>query len=325
MNNNPNPPDPNIKRHGGALPVDDTPWRHLLGTMPDSKIARRFGVARITVQRRREARNIPAWTPDRAWEALAGTMPDGDVAKIGKVHPETVRRHRIDTGIPAFGAEARDTGPQPWHADLSTMGNAAIVQKWRVDWQTVRNARRRLMPRPEPAADPVVPLSEWIGLAGTMSDTDLGRIVQLSADRVRQRRIAAGIPAFVAKKAAPAPVRRPIASVTAAPKPATPRTPRPPPKPSIPVREQLRQREEAPDEKAPVRQSMITPTVAGDGGCTFEDGCLCFLCRKEARKAPIHQAPARAPLPPPLILQWDPGSLTPNPDDLPGRRTRVTP
>ena len=82
-------------------------WRNMAGSMPDQKLADKFGVSKSLICRYRVMHGIPAfqqskseknvWTDEAV--ALLGTMRDGDLAKILGVGQTAVHRARASRGI----------------------------------------------------------------------------------------------------------------------------------------------------------------------------------------------------------------------------------
>jgi hypothetical protein len=82
----------------------------LLGTMPDSKLSRMFGIPTTSVYRRRRSRGIRAHGRRSGGDKYAdilGQIPDEAVARIAAVSVETARRWRRDRGIDEAG-DARE-------------------------------------------------------------------------------------------------------------------------------------------------------------------------------------------------------------------------
>jgi hypothetical protein len=78
----------------------------LLGTMPDSKLGRMFGIPTTSVYRRRRSRGIPAYgrrSGGDKYVDILGQIPDEAVARIAGVSVETARRWRRFRGIDEAG------------------------------------------------------------------------------------------------------------------------------------------------------------------------------------------------------------------------------
>jgi hypothetical protein len=74
----------------------------LLGTMPDSKLGRMFGIPTTSVYRRRRSRGIAAYGKRSGGEKYAdvlGQIPDEAVARIAGVSVATAGKWRRDRGI----------------------------------------------------------------------------------------------------------------------------------------------------------------------------------------------------------------------------------
>ena len=97
-----------------AIKIDWSTWNHLLGTMPDSRLANQIGCTRSIVAHQRRQQGIPAsgrapiipaseidWS---AWDRLLGTMPDATLARGIGCRVEALRKRRHAQCIPAFDA-----------------------------------------------------------------------------------------------------------------------------------------------------------------------------------------------------------------------------
>jgi hypothetical protein len=79
----------------------------LLGTMPDSKLGRMFGIPTTSVYRRRRSRGIPAYGKRSAGDKygdILGQIPDEAVARIAGVAVETAWKWRRFRGIDKGGS-----------------------------------------------------------------------------------------------------------------------------------------------------------------------------------------------------------------------------
>src|ERR1039458_8840532 len=136
----------------GAPKQPGAPWlpeeRKLLGTMPDSEVARMLNRTEKTVRRQRRKLHIRDYqTTSRPWtpaeEELLGTLPDAEVAaRTG--HPlggVTIRRRRLHLPLPR-------PGHRPWTTAedklLGTMKDRDLAQQLGRPMQAVIERRRQL-------------------------------------------------------------------------------------------------------------------------------------------------------------------------------------
>ena len=137
--------------------------RKLLGTMPDSEVARALNRTERAVKRTRQKLRILAyqspfhrWTPEE--EQLLGTLPDAEVAaRTG--HPLSgviQRRHKLHICLPR-------PGHQPWTTAedklLGTMKDRDLAQRLGRSLEVSKRAPATavysaLLPRLPPALDP---------------------------------------------------------------------------------------------------------------------------------------------------------------------------
>ena len=197
-----------LSEASGAPMRAGAPWRpeerKLLGTMPDSEVARALNRSEKAVWRRRQRLRILAyqspfhrWTPEE--EQLLGTLPDAEVAaRTG--HPLSgviQRRHRLHVRLPR-------PGHQPWTTAedqlLGTMKDRDLAQRLGRPLEAVAERRRRLaIPHYYPDYRRLwTPAEEQ--LLGTMTDARLARRLKRSVETVRTRRAHKGIPVFNPKK-----------------------------------------------------------------------------------------------------------------------------
>jgi hypothetical protein len=266
-------------------------WHARLGKEPDSAIARDMGVTPNAILSLRRRRSIPAFVPPDApaptadnWQARAGKVSDLTIAKEHGVYPGVVWRYRAAHNIPPSGQSGRKmtVTSEPWHEHLSTMTAATIAEKWNVDIKHVKYMRARLGlkgPNNQPVAVSDAP---WLPLLGGVSDKEIARRFGVGVHRVSRTRTERNIAPYVMpKQEKPQPTKRVRAPIQ--PTNIRPMVKRP--VPTTTVRDRLRQREDNPNEKAPVRPEMILPTAPAESACTFDDRCRCFFCRPSGRRA----------------------------------------
>jgi hypothetical protein len=105
-----------------ALPSDqrvvDPAWKHLLGTMTDTALAKQVGLSNEMVGWFRRREGIAAFRPrqykervahppkPKSWHVLAGTLKDAEVARLAGITSVSVCLYRKKMGIPSFTSQA---------------------------------------------------------------------------------------------------------------------------------------------------------------------------------------------------------------------------
>lgn len=93
--------------HGYRYKLDWPSVEHLLGKIPDYKIAERLGCSRMSVYRMRKTLRIPRWRKSDSVIPLLGKFPDRIVAELRGVSKGTVFNMRKERGIPPAPAGRR--------------------------------------------------------------------------------------------------------------------------------------------------------------------------------------------------------------------------
>ncbi len=201
------------RRTGAAAPQFD--WTEetdsLLGTAPDTTLARRLGVTPATVRYRREKLGVGPFVPpplpptDPAgdpyeWsdetDALLGTMHDTLLAKRLGVNHSTVTYRRMELGVQPFRRSARIEWTAKMLEQLGQMADIRFSEKFDIAANSVKLKRLELrIPAygkdvPDPL--PVLPATV-ISLLGKLSDTELARRFSLRTLDIRMYRVASGI------------------------------------------------------------------------------------------------------------------------------------
>jgi len=82
--------------------IAQRPWHSLAGTMPDSHVAKKFGISPVTVLPYRQKKSIPVFVPPvPSWHGLVGTMSDSALARQLGIDRSTISNHRQRYGLPA--------------------------------------------------------------------------------------------------------------------------------------------------------------------------------------------------------------------------------
>ena len=179
----------------------------LLGTMSDVKVAKRLGITRGTVFKKRTDLGIPAdgggktgpkgreWTEEQI--ALLGTMSDAKVAKSLGISIPTVLKKRKELDIPRIPRGRQWTEEQI--ALLGTISDRELGERLGISTHPVFLKREELG---IPAYDfiPGRKKREWseeqIGLFGTMSDAKVAERLGVAHGTVFKKRTDLGIPAY---------------------------------------------------------------------------------------------------------------------------------
>lgn len=167
----------------------------LLGTMPDSDIAKMVPCSQTTIRYKRESKGIPAfrkfqWTPDLL--DLLGKVSDTVVAEKAGISLTTVGKKRISLGIPLHIIDIP-------HELLGKVPDREIARRVGCHASHVGNIRQRLG---IPAFKKEIFTEDTLGMIGTMSDTDLASIIGCCRVIVSRKRAELGIPAYKKPKAA---------------------------------------------------------------------------------------------------------------------------
>ena len=173
----------------------------LLGTMPDSAVARLLNRPPIAVRRRRQKLGIRPyhsssrrWTPEE--EQLLGTMPDKRLARRLKRSVETVRTRRAHKGIPVF-----DPKKHWWTAEddklLGLRPDAQVAMLLGISEATVRYRRNQLRISLPGRLRKVTPPKPWraeeIAMLGKASDAQVARRLGRSVTSVKTKRLRLGL------------------------------------------------------------------------------------------------------------------------------------
>ncbi|HSL83195.1 MAG TPA: hypothetical protein VLF66_10480, partial [Thermoanaerobaculia bacterium] len=180
----------------------------LLGVLPDTGVAEKAGVHRLTVAAERRRRGIPPalsrrppieWTEEMI--ALLGTASDQAVAEALGVGRHSVKQKRQGLRIPPFHPPPHDKNQAyPWQPeDLARLGKVSdgtLARALGLNPTTVRTKRHSLGIAP---FQPNPPAIEWtpakIAQLGKSSDRRVAEELGISARSVLAKRLALGIPA----------------------------------------------------------------------------------------------------------------------------------
>ncbi len=185
-----------------------TPERiKLLGTVPDTVLAKRWGVTGGNVTRIRNSLAIPPFNENKPIEwtkgmlNLLGEISDNKLAKMYEVSNMTVKLKRIELDIPPFGKSEMDPLPEipkhviPW---IGKIPDKQLSDQFKILRTHIR-VYRALMKID--LAEYETPLDhEWTdqeeALLGTMSDGAVARKTQIPVCQVQHRRKSLGIAPF---------------------------------------------------------------------------------------------------------------------------------
>jgi hypothetical protein len=202
----------------GIRPVSPPPkvdWqasKSLLGSMPDSKVAKMLGVAEETVYRHRKEMGIPSFRSqhDIDWSTvshLLGTDTDKNIANELGTTEETVMRHRNDQGIAPFAksvpmvSRLGDDQIQSIDEQLGIRSDTQLASDFPVsrEWVGRRRQDRDIPPAPRTGR----PQREWTpeedALLGTDVDAKVASQIGVSVSTVFNRRTELNIEPFGAQ------------------------------------------------------------------------------------------------------------------------------
>lgn len=189
----------------------------LLGTMPDSAIAKQLGISIAAVQAKRKQFNITAFNvhlakkiPIHEWTeqeiALLGTKPDQDLAKeLGKGQT-AVGNKRRKLGITSYEERQQDGTSfkkqlSEIQALLGKVSDNQIAEMFKVEVSRVAKLRKKQkIPSFRSQVVPVL-TAEQIKLIGTVYDRELAAIVGCNINAITKIRMQMGIKAIGKKSA----------------------------------------------------------------------------------------------------------------------------
>ena len=175
---------------------------NLLGSMPDSKLAKLTGINIGTIKNKRNSLGIPSFSRQRStgdWTesnlALLGTMPDTELArKMGRTQ-HIVERKRNSLGIPAYRII---DWTEEMIAMLGTAPDIEIAKQLGISAYPAKSKRISLgIPLFEESREKEIWTESNLALVGTMPDTKLAKLLGMSRSYIGVRRLSLGIPAYV--------------------------------------------------------------------------------------------------------------------------------
>jgi len=182
----------------------------LLGTIPDSDLAKMMGCSRASVYTRRRQLGIPrsiqsltpvnkfVWTSEI--DAQIGTIADQQLAEKLGVTRNTVGKRRRLLGIAAKVEPLTSIWTPELDALFSTTSNMEIARRLGISSTTVQLRRKVLNIAPYVKTEKGSQDFQWTQekdtLLGTASDTKLAALWGVSRGVVRSRRIQKNIPAY---------------------------------------------------------------------------------------------------------------------------------
>ena len=173
----------------------------LLGRVSDGEVARRLGVSRSAVARRRVLLGIPPWRERAArveWTedkvALLGGRPDRDVAAQLGVSRSTVMRKRLALGIAPFERRKRAVARSAAVPALLRLPNSEAMRRGGIGEGALRRLRREYgIPAPRPQSWRWAP--EVIARLGQEPDTQIAEDLGVASQTVWAKRRRLGIAA----------------------------------------------------------------------------------------------------------------------------------
>ena len=191
----------------------------LMGTMPDSHIAQRFGVSRPVARRWREQAGIPAVRPGRpsgeprrqhktttvpmvgvlskypGLRERLGTVPDSMLAEEYGLSRERIRQFRLIDEIPSCRGEVVKDLIVRIRPLLADHRDSKIRQITGATWNLIEVVRlQEGIPQPPRVGKYDKSLEKARPLLGTMSDRKLGQMFGVPDTRIFQLRTELGIP-----------------------------------------------------------------------------------------------------------------------------------
>lgn len=176
----------------------------LLGSMPDSQLAKQLGIRSWQVSWRRRFLNIPAfrfvseryaWTAQ--WQALLGTMPDSKLAKRMGVRKHVVLTERMRLKIKPYEVHTTTEWDEAWTPLLGNQSDRALSEQLGIPMNVVTRQRwAKGIPPGRPMLSPRVWIPEEIALLGTMSDNQLSEQLGCTREVVTAKRRNLGIESY---------------------------------------------------------------------------------------------------------------------------------
>lgn len=135
------------------------------------------------------------------WKLLAGRMSDREISRRFGIGASTVRRFRLANNIPEFSYDDLKL-PALLLEQLETKTNYRLAKEFGVPIKRIKHVRSKLnIQEPKTTRERFKPLedvwtSEALALLGTMPDTELADILDISNFPVKQKRKELGIMAY---------------------------------------------------------------------------------------------------------------------------------
>lgn len=180
----------------------------MLGTLPDTALARKLDLAVGTILKKRQALGISAsrpptpidWSP--AVIASLGKIPDGEIAKIYGMNILSVYKKRVELGIQCYARKSK-----AWHywtkkeiALLGKMPDGDVALRTGINKASVAWKRVKLEIPSFTTKRPKKLLTDWtrkeIALLGKMTDAAAAAALDIAHSAVRLKRISLNIPPY---------------------------------------------------------------------------------------------------------------------------------
>ena len=171
--------------------------KEMMGSVPDTKIAEKFGIGESTVYKHRTRLGIEGWSskielPKKCIEQL-GEKPDAKLAEEFGVSKMTMANRREERNIESFEKQNVDV-PEKCLTLLGKVPDTRLAERFNLTVDIVRN--RRVNRGIEPAVDKSyieIPVEEL----GTKPDNVLGEEYDVSPRTVCERRKEYGIESYM--------------------------------------------------------------------------------------------------------------------------------
>ena len=171
--------------------------KRMMGEVPDSKIAKKFGIGESTVYKHRTRLEIGGWSskielPKDCINQL-GKKPDPKLAEEFGVSKMTIANRREERNIESFEKQNVDV-PEKCLTLLGELPDTRLAERFDLTRDIVRN--RRVNREIEPAVDKSyteIPVKEL----GTKPDSKLAEKYNVSPPTIRERRKEHGIEAYM--------------------------------------------------------------------------------------------------------------------------------
>jgi hypothetical protein len=184
----------------------------LLGTMPDSALAKKWGIPLSSVFYKRKTSKIPSFRPshEKKWTSrnirMLGKKSDQEIANLLGVKKTTVVKKRMSLGIESFARQSKLW--REWSPDeialLGSITDKEIAQRLNIAISSVTSKRmnmgiKSVHPR-SPATKKRLNAVMWtrrnISLLGKIPDLKLAEMMGVNRKTIIKKRKALGVPCY---------------------------------------------------------------------------------------------------------------------------------